>query len=377
MELVWRTVDDDQLQFIQETVAFLQSEFCPAGAEPMWSAEYMRWKLSEWNPAGAGHISIALIEDKVVGVVSLTRKRVLINGTQYIVGEVGDSYSSSTIRRTAKPELLSIFNSDPNSYVNKSIFGRLASNVRRRAEESGVDLIYGTPNANAYPGWTKRLGYFDYSESNNYIYTRPTTFLIGAKFNISKNVLGVISGFDESVRRLISFILYPVLSSQVILTSAMPASEEIDSLWHELKLKTGMSLVRDAAYWSHRYMEHPLAKYSWFAFRRDDRLIGLATARLIRMSDSRRSVLIAEWMIRKDISFGYVLAEIMRYFSNESPHTYSILAEKDSENANQAKRQLFFARSRLPVIFSEGPLSENLKKKRTKFDFFLGTCDAV
>ena len=49
--------------------------------------------------------------------------------------------------------------SDENNYINKSIFGRLAFESQKRAENKGIELIFGTPNKNAYPGWIKRLNY--------------------------------------------------------------------------------------------------------------------------------------------------------------------------------------------------------------------------
>ena len=62
----------------------------------------MRWKLSSINPAGKGSLAFAKIGDKVVGTVSLSKKKVLIDGVEVIVGVIGDTYSSAEIRRFAR-----------------------------------------------------------------------------------------------------------------------------------------------------------------------------------------------------------------------------------------------------------------------------------
>ena len=134
MNPTWVPVNGDDLQLMDKVVAFLQGEFCPSDADPLWSVEYFRWKLGPNNPAGAGYVSLAMLDDKVVGIVSLTKKRLLLNGKPVVGCEVGDTYTSALARRGVQPAVPSTLDPDPASFVNRSIFGRLASDARARAE---------------------------------------------------------------------------------------------------------------------------------------------------------------------------------------------------------------------------------------------------
>ena len=122
MSDVWHVVNDDKLGQVDLVVDFLMGEYCPTDSDPIWSAEYFRWKLGAANPAGTGYLTLAVAGGKVVGTVSLTRKRLLIGGKEYHGGEVGDSYSSANMRRGGQPAELSSGDNDKNSYINKSIF---------------------------------------------------------------------------------------------------------------------------------------------------------------------------------------------------------------------------------------------------------------
>ena len=50
------------------------------------------------------------------------------------------------------------FSDNPNAYVNKSPFGRLAYEITKAAISDGINFLYGTPNTKAFPGWVNKLG---------------------------------------------------------------------------------------------------------------------------------------------------------------------------------------------------------------------------
>ena len=109
-----------------------------------------------------------------------------------------DTFTSLAIRRGGLPLNLTASNSNPNSYINKSVFGRLAHETRIRAEKMGVEFIYGTPNMNAFPGWTKNLGYRELIDIKVRNYYRPTAKYVCTKFPIIKNFEGIIKFLVDS-----------------------------------------------------------------------------------------------------------------------------------------------------------------------------------
>jgi hypothetical protein len=376
MTIQWMPVNDDDLSLVDKTVEFLQSEFCPPDSEPMWSVEYFQWKLGAANPAGNGYISVALLDDRVVGAVSLTKKRLFIDGQEVIGGEVGDSYSSASVRRNSRPAVMSSLDPDPESYLNKSIFGRLASDVRARAESRGLSIIYGTPNQNAYPGWIKRLGYFDKEGFGCRSYSRPRSLMLLKRYPALSAATALIGGTEKMVRALeMAFSLQGYRHLSV--AAEAPLSTDIDALWDRVKPVSGFSLIRDGVYWRHRYIEHPIAKYSFLTIREYTRLVGLIVVRYTMIEGGRRVAYLAEWMAESKINFGYLLNTTMAHYECSDVERFNFWASECGSESKAAACNLFFSRHRVPVIFADTPQARSVLRDPSKFYFFLGSGDAV
>lgn len=376
MTTTWVSVNGDDLHLMDKAVAFLQGEFSPVNGDPVWSVEYFQWKLGPTNPAGAGHISLAMLDGNVVGVVSLTRKRLWFNGQPLIGGEVGDAYTSARVRRGVQPSTLSALDADPVSFINRSIFGRLASEVRGRAEADGVQLIYGTPNANAYPGWTKRLGYFEFREYKNHAFARPTWRML------IKRYPGISCG-----RRMVQLCENALISihaalcrfaNRDLIFSLLPSNEtEIEELWARVKPDTGFSLVRDGAYWRHRYLDHPLASYSLLGIRRHGVLVGIAAIRLASITPGKPVLSVVEWMVEDDIPFSFLLSQILDMCKHWEVDSFSFWAKPTGKEAKASRYSLFAKRGRIPIIFADTAIGREVSAMKEAFHFSLGSTDAA
>lgn len=376
MSTTWIPVNGDDLQLMDKAVAFLQREFCPADANPVWSVEYFRWKLGTGNPAGAGCVSLAMLDDEVVGIVSLARKRLLLNGRPIAGGEVGDSYTSARMRRGARPATLSALDPDPASFVNRSIFGRLASDVRARAEAEGIRVIYGTPNANAYPGWTKRLGYFDFQEYDNQSFSRPTWRMFIKRYPglaLAKHVIRA----GENALISIHAAMSRVANRSLVFGLQPPGQEEIEALWMRTKPSAGFSLVRDGAYWRHRYLEHPLAKYALFGVRRQGAVVAIAAIRLASIAGGKPVLSIVEWMAEEEVPFGFLLTQILDACKSWDIDSFNFWANAIGEEAKAARQSLFVKRGRVPIIFANTVDGREIGVTGDAFYFYLGSSDAA
>lgn len=377
MTKVWRVIHDDEMSLIDKTVEFLMSGFCPAGDDPMWSSDYFRWKLGCANPAGRGYLSIAMTDDRVVGCVSLTQKRLIVNGVQCIGGEVGDSYSDSALRHGGRPEVLSQVDENPRSYINKSVFGRLASETRARAEANGVALIYGTPNQNAYPGWTRRLGYFDFERAAIRSFARPTSRLVVRLCPRTRAIEGLLKTIEIGMSSAVRNYHKVVRGARVAIDAERPSDADLDDLWARTKPTRGLAVVRDSAYWRHRYVAHPLAKYELFTVRRRGRLLGVISTRLYT-SRGKRYVAIAEWMIvDNDVSLSFCLAEIVHRFTNQGVDAYTLYASDAGNDRKAALASLFIPRSRIPLILADTEAARAFRNSGETAHIFLGNTDAI
>lgn len=377
MSDVWHVVNDDKLGQVDLVVDFLMGEYCPTDSDPIWSAEYFRWKLGAANPAGTGYLTLAVAGGKVVGTVSLTRKRLLIGGKEYHGGEVGDSYSSANMRRGGQPAELSSGDNDKNSYINKSIFGRLASMTRYRAEADGVRLIYGTPNRNAYPGWTKRLNYFDFERCRIAAFLRPTPRLVIAIHPKISALGGVLRSFEAVSTGLLKLAYGRTARRGQTIERGVPIVAEIDELWGRTRSIGNFSLVRDGAYWTHRYLEHPLAKYELFSIRESGRLCGVVATRMFTAGKGRRQLAVVEWMNEESVSFGWVLAEIVSHHKDSGIDFYHLYASEGTKEASAVTRNLFLRRPRVPVVLADTPEALRLKLDSCRVEMYLGSTDAV
>ena len=185
MTKIWDIIIADDLSKIGDAAKFLQS-FYPPEIDTIWSEDYFRWKLGKQNPAGAGFMTLAICDNNVVGTTTITKKRLWINGKLIIGGEIGDTYTHPDFLRQGKPAALHKLTPDPEAYLNKSIFGRLVTETISRATNAGVSIIYGTPNANSMPGYTKRLNFIEYKNYPNRNYIRPTPLGVTHKVSFFK-----------------------------------------------------------------------------------------------------------------------------------------------------------------------------------------------
>lgn len=376
MGVTWLSVNGDDLMHVDKVADFLREEFRPADGYPVWSAEYFRWKLGSANPAGNGFVSFAVVDDRVVGVVSLTKKRLLIDGKETIGGEVGDAYSSKRMRRHAQPADLSALDSDPKSFINRSIFGRLASDVRARAEADGISVIYGTPNQNAYPGWTKRLGYLEFLGYKNQSFSRPTWRMVLKKYPIVVFAGRLLRVAENTMVAAFAW-LWRIVAREFVFDQSSPSEKEIEQLWSRTKPALGVSLVRDAAYWRYRYGSHPLAEYSLFSVRVKGVLVSVIAVRLSSIVDGKSVLSIVEWMTEKRVPFGYVLAHIIHSCRDWNIDVFNLWANASGTEAKAARLSLFLARGKVPIILADTIQGRKINSMAAEFSFFLGSTDAV
>lgn len=374
----WDAIADDDLKLIDKTVDFLQSEFCASGVDPIWSTEYFKWKLGNINPAGAGHISVACSNNSILGTVSLTRKRILINGVEYIGGEVGDSYTSNSARRNIKCSTLSLIDRNPNSYINKSIFGRLASDVRTRAEKNGISIIYGTPNKNALPGWTKRLGYKLLTNYDNHLYVRPTVKFLVGRLPFIRPMKSLVYSFENLLLFINGLKNKSSELNRFSFEDQMPSKEEINELWTEVRPIHGFSFVRDGAYWVHRYTLNPLAKYLIISLYYKEKLIGLTVARKLRTAEGLVILYVAEWMFNpRFIRLEILLARLVWIYRKEDVDALAFYSDGSLYQIGYFFRYGLVKKNKVPIMFADTKDADLLNLSNLEFHFNIGNTDAI
>jgi hypothetical protein len=257
-----------------------------------------------------------------------------------------------------------------------SIFGRLASDVRERAQADGVQVIYGTPNANAYPGWTKRLGYFDFQGYDNHSFSRPT-WLMFIKRYPALTLWSPIIRFGECALIKTHAALSRKINRDLVFEALLPAEKEIEELWERIKPSSGFSLVRDGAYWRHRYFDHPLTKYFIFGVRCQGKLVAICALRLSTIGGGKTVLSVVEWMVEKKVPFSFLLTQILEVYKGWKIDSFNFWASAVGQEAQAARQSLFVRRNRVPIIFSDNAVGREIGTFKDFFYFYLGSVDAA
>ena len=384
----WEVVVLDDLQdeeLLNKIVSFLNG-FLESYQNPIWSVEHFHWKLKQ-NPAGRGYLSCAVCDGEVVGVASITKKRLWHQNKVIIGAETGDTYSDPSTRksdtsshnRQLKPSL------SQEEYLERSVFGRLVFENTRRAVEDNISIIYGTPNTNSLPGYRKRLNYIPHKKPVR-TWIRPTTALLASRISLLNRGLFrrliAICTATETLLEKINFTYWDskrkALGYQVKRIYA--ASDRIDALWERIKSRMTFSIVRDASYFQHRFFDNPIAKYDVYEIEQNGTICGVIVTRKMSYIGNKKTCGLAEWIFddsRKDV-FPIMLSWVIhQQYLESNPFMFSAWSGED-ENQTRILRKLgFFARSPQPVIFHQSESGTELLENTPVLDFSIASSDNI
>ena len=322
-------------------------------------------------------MTVALHRGEVIGVTTITRKRFWDGQQEVPAAEIGDTYSSPLYRRQSRAEQPYIREGKADEYLSRSIFGRLVAETRQRALDSGLTLIYGTPNNNSMPGYVNRLGFFDYQSHFNRYYVRPGVSAASKRLAIMRPLARAVYPLDRA---------YAWMTAKICGRSAGFRAEELsapgdmaDALWARLQGQMPMGAVRDGAYFRHRFLTNPLAKYRFWAVHTGGEPCGVFVSRAITHEDNLRSVHLAEWLIDPSVrgAFRFMAAHMVATIGDFATKSYSFWAEHGWASQQGLKPLGFLARGRVPIIFHGAEQSRNLDSSGVKFHFTLASSDNI
>lgn len=375
----WNEIDVISDSFYPKVSSFLESNFGNNHNYKLWDPKIFKWKLSEMNPAGKGYMYVATLDREVIGVATLTKKLLLINGKKVLCGEIGDTYTHPKYRRNILPKKLLFSNTDPSSYENKSIFGRLVSSICNKAKAEGINLIYGTPNENSYPGYTKKLNFIDVKALTLVPYSRVTSKFIENNNDKFNHIFIFIFKVFEFIFRHILNLLHNLFGCiyKLKIVKHTPTEEQINLLWKENKLKTKFSMYKNFSYWKHRYINHPNAKYNFFSIYKSKKFIGFYVTRIVSLSNKEKQLCIIDWMLLKEEFLFFSINKIIHFFNKEKIHKIIVWKLKSYDENIYFKLNFFFERKRVPIIFKSFFKNDlNLKDANVKV-FLMGSTDVI
>jgi hypothetical protein len=166
-------LDDLDPSILSKVLHFFNSEY-PGISHKVMTEDFFRSKIMRINSHKTGFLSVAMFGAQVVGTCSAIKKEIQVEGRIVQAVEIGDTYTSKNFRADCHFRELYPDTSSINEYLNKSIFGRLASETLDRAKLDGVEFVYGVPNQQAKLSWIGKLGFELIDENSIYRVSAPS-----------------------------------------------------------------------------------------------------------------------------------------------------------------------------------------------------------
>ena len=151
-------LDDLNPVYLNGVIEFFNREF-PDPSGSLMTEDFFLTKIASPGAVLQGYMTVAIDRGVVVGCCSAVVKNFRVNHHEVKIVEIGDTFTSSDYRRNCffkSPYPGTTSNDD---YLNKSIFGRLATETLDRARAGGAVYVYGTPNTQAKLSWVGRMGF--------------------------------------------------------------------------------------------------------------------------------------------------------------------------------------------------------------------------
>ena len=371
-------VDDFNSALVDQASEFFNEHF-PGAYWPSCDPEIFRWKLGDSNPAGRGILALAISEGVVAGVMTATRKQLMLDGQSVTGAEVGDTFTNPAFRRAGQARVLANGSDEADDYLNRSVFGRLVNDVTNQLLSDGIEMIYGTPNDQSRPGYLRRGQYTEHEELGISFWHRPSRPVFQRKFP-GQMMGGVLHSVLTRLQRSAPPPDHSVEMERVPLNGCLPISlrREFDNLWHGLRRPPGICLIQDGGHIQHRYAEHPSGSYVAHLIRRDRTLIGSVISRCLKRVDDPGTLGIADWILKDDEDEQVLAWAIDRVSAeatvNESPALWS---DNSFLRRSTLRRMGFFRNGSISFIRAINRNLEENKVTGLSADLRLGWSDNI
>ena len=354
-KLLWSVIEDDELVHVRSVAEFLQKEYGAVGGNIAWSEDFLKWKLGHSNPAGKGYLAFAEFQGNIVGTMTLVPKRIWFNGQESIIGEIGDTYTHPDFLKPSMLKNARCATKNPgydqaDEYLNKSIFGRLATQIRFRARAEGITEIYGTPNNKALPGWTKKLGYIVPNNAGIYARVVPSVEMVLNKHRTAKPLAYLISFFLKICRFSALFTIRNYSNQYHIQKLDELAGSDFDQFWFRVRNNYQLSFIKDSAWIRWRYQSNPLAQYDIFVLKESDRIVGWVVLKRF-IGPGGRCLIIADWVFDTDENVATALIKSILRKKIYRGDAIIIWSSDDVPFISWLRWISFFRRRKLNIMF--------------------------
>ena len=211
------------------------------------SLEHWKWEFLD-SPAGRGITYLAKAEDRVVGQYTVVPVEMVVRGRTVMGAQSVDTMTANDFRR-------------------QGIFEQLAKLTLKAARELGVEIIYGFPNQNSYPGLVGKLDFLSVAPVGKF-----RQRLDWKRLAVDKHPKSIV----KSVAKEYFKSLRATEKSIKGLERCQRFTEEHDDLWKRVSKSVGLCVAKTSSYLNWRYCKRPNSTYRILQIRDYDLIVGVA-----------------------------------------------------------------------------------------------------
>jgi GNAT superfamily N-acetyltransferase len=218
--------------------------------------KWLRWW--QWmykdNPAGPGRIWLAEHDGKTVGQYAIVPVKVKV-GNETPLG-------SQSLDTMTHPD-----------YRRQKMFETLAKKVYDEAEEDGIHIVYGFPNKFSYPGFVKKLNWFDIATMQ--VMLKPLNWRNAIKLKVKNKFLQAVLAMGASLvfNKVFFRTQKPPFVESLNVNQVTSFDDRVNDLWGKISSQYHIMIVRDKHYLNWRYGA-PGADYLTFVAKKGNEIQG-------------------------------------------------------------------------------------------------------
>lgn len=216
--------------------------------------EHFDWQFWE-HPQGRGWLTVAEVNEEIVGLVAVMRQHLNYSGREIIAGQGVDLVVHPEHRR-------------------KSLFIEMRESSRKHVHSEGAELISGFPNRMAYLTLINYPNWFKVTHLKSFTYEFGWKRIGAARGSATCNILGAIDSLKNKIR--VSWKRKP--KNVTIVDSSSLPDDSAETLL-EINSFEVLSVWKDLEYLKWRYENHPKHRYRFHRLIISNKVEGLIVSR--------------------------------------------------------------------------------------------------
>lgn len=321
--------------------------------------EYYSWKCYQ-NPALLGEIWLAEDGDTIVGMKSMTPKKIMILGEVVVGAETGDTFTHP-------------------DYQRQGIFTKLFEVAGEIGIDRRMSFIYGAPNRNSLPGYVGKL---DYSQIPLKLHNMVKP-LVPKQVLEKKLPFPALASLLSPFVQTLSWAMFKInaisaAQADIVVSEVSTFPDDIDDLWQRAIQNYDIMLVRNKEYLEWRYVTNP-DTYSIFVARdKKNYILGYLVIK-IGFEDDILLGYIADFLTLEhdDNIFKKLLIATLKTLYQRKISLVSTWVTKGSYYERILSRFGFIHRAEIPLICYKNELGSRVLSEAYKWHFVLGDTDNI